>query len=330
MKEKILLTGANGRLGRRVAKALLEEGFEVKAVDKKINGLKQELSNYLKNKKLELIEVDLLQLDEKKLNELCQGIDFVIHLAALIDYTAKERDLIKVNWLATASLANAARKMGVKGFVLASSTSVTRKPCYLPIDEKHPFTPRNAYGRSKMFAEFSVKKSGLDYIILRMTIIYGKGFEEGFSQVVKGIKKGKMKLIGSGENRIAFVHINDVVNAFLLSLKALEKGKVKKETFIITGKPFTQKECFEEIARQLRVEPPKQHVNKSLAYLMAFFEEKKASLLGKKPKIMREHVHTLGEDRWFNTEKAEKELGWKPKVEFRTGLREFLRSIDLN
>lgn len=327
MKEKILVTGAKGRLGGKVVQKLLSKGYSVRVVDRDTEGLWEKFGKFLKRKRIEIVQLDLLNPDERKISAICEGIDFVIHLAALIDYSASEKDLININAIATGRLAHLAKKAGAKGIVFASSTSVTRKPRYLPIDENHPYSPQNAYGRSKLMAEHFVKHSGLDYAILRMSIIYGAGFEEGFSQVVKAVKRGKMKIIGKGVNRISFVHVDDAVNAFLLALNGLEKQKFRNEIFIITGKPFTQLECYTEIARQLKVKPPEEHVSKFLAYLMAFVEEKKAALYGRKQRMAREYVHTLAEDRYFDTSKAEEMLGWKQKVSFPEGLKRFIKSI---
>lgn len=325
--ERILVTGAGGRLGKRIAAELLKQGFFVRAFDRHAQDLRKVFPQEVRAGSMELVEGDLLQIGEKELVQACVGCSVAVHLAALMDYSAPEKQMLLANYVATERLLHACKKARVSKFVFASTTSVYRKAKYLPVDEKHPFTPRNAYGRSKLLAEYAVKKSGLDYVILRPTIIYGPGFEQGFRQVAEMVENGKYRIIGDGNNRVSMLYVQDAVEAFVLAVKALIVGKVKKQDFIIAGEPLTQKEYVMEVARQSRVPAPEKHVAKWLAYFAAWLEGAKAFFARRKPKIYEENVATLCENRYYSTSKARKMLGWKQKTSFKKGLREFLKSI---
>ncbi len=303
---KILVTGATGRLGRAFVSIFSRKhpGARLRLVVR----YKSRLEIVPKNS--EVVEADL----SKELPAgLCSRVDTVVHFAALVDASAPESELMLQNFEATKKLIDAAKSVGVKRFIFCSSISVFRD------------TSSNAYGRSKLLAEEYLKKSGIEYVILRPAIIYGPGFREGFEQVISGIKKGKMAIIGSGENHIPLVHVDDVVQAFTL---ALEKEEVKNEDFDIVGdeKP-TQAELFALVAKKLGLKPPSRKMPKSIAYLLVGIDELKARITKQKPKMLRDYVDILAEDRIHSNEKAKKLLGFSPRVTVEQGIGEFVQSL---
>jgi nucleoside-diphosphate-sugar epimerase len=324
----ILVTGGNGRLGRILVPTLLKS-HDVRVLDRdarlSIELFKSHAGEH--KHRLEAMELDVARGPGQKLVQACQGIDYVIHLAALVDYAASEKELMVANWLATARLCEAAKRAKCKGIVYISSTSVYgRRPNYLPIDEKHPLHPSNAYGRSKFLAEDTVRRSRLPHVILRPCLMYGPAYEEGFSQVLESLRKGSMKLIGSGDNKIALVHVQDVANAITLALKALESGRVKNQAFNICGEALTQKKALEAGAKSLGVAMPGKSVPKWLAYIGVALSEAKARLLGRRPKMFTDYVSTLAEERWFSSDKAKRMLGWRPKATFQAWVKAYAKT----
>lgn len=319
----ILVTGANGRLGRTLVPLLLKR-HDVRVLDRDARLSVELFESHAKKAKrrLEAVQLDIARGPGQQLIQACKGTDYVVHLAALVDYAASEKELMVANFLATARLCEAAKRAKCKGIVFVSSTSVYgRRPSRLPIDEKHALHPTNAYGRSKFLAEDAVRRSKLPYIILRPCLMYGPGFEEGFKQVLEALRAGRMRLIGGGENKIALVYAGDAANAVLLAVKAVESGKARNQAFNITGEALTQRKVLEAGAKALDVAAPTQCVAKWLAYLMAFLSAWKARLLGKRPEVFVEHVSTLAEDRWFSNEKARRVLGWLPKTRFEAWIK---------
>lgn len=303
---KLLVTGGTGRLGRAFAFAMVEAHPEIR-----IRFLVRDKSKLPDSK--ETAELDLAREDQDSLVDACSGMDVVVHFAALVDFSANESELMLQNYEATKRLVDAAKTAGVKRFIFCSSVSVFRN------------TPGNAYGRSKLLAEECVKKSGIEYVILRPAIIYGDEFREGFEQVVSGIGKGKMAIIGSGANHIPLVHVDDVVRAFVL---ALEKEEVKNEDFEIVGDETpTQAELFALVAKKLGVKPPARKIPKPLAYALVDVEALKAKITKKRPKMLREYVDVISEDRVFSNEKAKKMLGFSPQVTIEQGIGEFVQAM---
>ncbi|MFH0834978.1 MAG: SDR family oxidoreductase, partial [Candidatus Micrarchaeota archaeon] len=229
---RVLVTGAKGRIGKRLVAAMVG-GYEVKAVDRK--------------------DIDLAEADEAQLAALLKGVDAVIHLAGILDYGAPDETIMRVNCGATEKLAKAAVKANVKRVVLMSSCSVWHgNSLPVPITEKTPRSPDSAYGRSKICAEEALRKSGVPFVIIRAPVIYGKEFREGFGAVVKLVRKGRMPLIGGGRNRIAFVHVDDVVRAIILAVKT---KNFNEDYDIASGETLTQEECLRAVAKACNVKP---------------------------------------------------------------------------
>ena len=325
---RVLITGAAGRLARHLVPALYARDFKLTLLDKSGESVRESLkrAKLVDFEKIKIIEADLTTAPESVLRDACTGCEAVVHLAALLDYASSRKQFFEVNVNATKRLLDATRAAGtVKRFAYISSTSVYgQKSGDNAVSEESEFAPTNAYGESKLAAEQAVRESGLPFVILRPSVIYGIDFTEGFSQVVSGIKSGKLKLIGDGGNKIAFVHVDDVVQAILL---ALEKKEALGQDFIIAGEPVTQSQAFDAVADVLGVPRVEKRVSKSLAYLAARFETLKARLSGRKPKLTKENVATICENRFFDCSKARRLLGFKPRVAFEDGVSEVVSSL---
>ena len=312
---KILVTGGTGRLGRAVVRQLLARGHSLRLLVRGVAKAKALFATVAK--KVEFFEADLADgsaASTKKLFEACKGVQVAVHLAAQVDYGVSGAEMFKANFGSTVRLLEACKEAKVKRFVFCSSTSLYHKASKTPIGESHALSPANAYGKSKLAAEIAVRASGIPFVILRPTLIYGPGFDTGFGPVVRLIRKKRMVIVGSGENRIALLHVDDAARAFVA---AVESGKrAEGEAFIISGESVRQIDCYRGVAHALGVSEPKIHVPKSLLSAGAGVVEKIAPLFGKRPFLRREYVNTLGEDRVFSTDKAKRLLGWVPKVKF--------------
>jgi dTDP-4-dehydrorhamnose reductase len=161
--KKILVTGGSGLLGSKVAKAGLEK-FEV-------------IATYSKNP----VQADyrLVPLDITRKAEVFkfigdEGPDYVVHTAAMTDVDRCEDDraeAMKINAGGTANVAEACREAGAK-MVYISTDAVFdgRRGSYKEDDRTDPI---NYYGMTKLEGEKAVEKSGAEYIIARVSVLYG-------------------------------------------------------------------------------------------------------------------------------------------------------------
>ncbi len=303
-REKILVTGATGRLGQHLVKKLLDKGFGLR-----LQARDKTRCRELFGERCEVIQLDLAKAHVNEVFEACHGCGQVIHLAALLN--GSEKQLMQNNFEATKKLVAAARKAGAKRFVYCSSTAVYGNPAGIASEDSLK-KPVNAYGRSKLLAEEVVKAGGVPWIIIRPSVIYGPGFQTGFREIVQLMEKGLMPLIGSGKNRLAFVHVDDVVNAFVL---ALEKKWIENEDYNISGPPVTQERCLRMVAEALGVKPRVVRVPKPVAYAAAGAMELFSRAGGKRVPWL-DFARVLAEDRVFSTTKAERVLGWRPRAVF--------------
>ncbi|MBU1197544.1 NAD-dependent epimerase/dehydratase family protein [Candidatus Micrarchaeota archaeon] len=321
----ILVTGATGRLGTAIVNDLLAQ----KNFRKRIRVLVRDpiKAKRLFGNRVQVVSHDLSSSDFIGLTEACQHVDRLIHLAALIDYGAPETRHWTVNYKGTLQLIRAAELKGVRRFVFLSSTSVYRgikSPRGKRIDERTPFQPVSPYGRSKRASETALKESHLDYVILRPPIIYGEGFTSGFEFMVRMLRKGQLRTIGSGENAIPLIFVDDVVQAIRRALM-LKKGR---EDFIITsGETHTQKQLFSELATAFGASPPTKHISRSAAFILFAGFRFRDRLLGRKQRFYNAYLHTLTEDRRYDISKAKRVLGFRPRILLHEGMARFVRYI---
>jgi nucleoside-diphosphate-sugar epimerase len=300
----IFITGATGRLGKEV----LAEIPEAIPLVRKKSGLAREI---------------VTGFSEAQLKRILKKADVVIHLAGSLDFGNKKA-LWQTNVELTGRIVDAMPEKA--RMVYASSTAVYgKKLAKLPADEETPCYPDNEYAKTKYEAEGAVMHHE-NSIILRMPPIYGKDFEDYYAFIGR-IRHGKAVIIGAGSNRVAFVHVSDAAKAIRNALRA------KPDIYLLSGNSLTQKEVYEIAARQLKVSPPRKHISRHIALLLAGISKVKAHITGKRPRLTKEQVDALASDRVFDCKKAKKELKFRPR-NLEQGIKEmvgyYLESVKLH
>ena len=165
---KILVTGATGKVGSRLAKRLAQRGDRVRALVRD-----QARAADLREAGIELAVGDLLQPDS--LAAAVQGVDAVVHCAAFFRGATPEQ-AHAVNDLGTQHLAHAVRAASVKRFIFTSTGLVYGPNGGRLAREDDPCTPSAAYPMSKLAAErFLLALERLDVRVLRLPFVYGDG-----------------------------------------------------------------------------------------------------------------------------------------------------------
>lgn len=216
MNSKILITGADGDLGKVL-----------------VSSLKKKYSIYemvFKPRNENQVYGDLL--DFTSLNRVVKDIDLVIHCAAL--QKGKKRKIWETNALGTANLVSACLKNNIKGMIFISS-----------YDIKFP----GVYGQSKLKAEEIIKESGLNYLILRPTVIYGKDFTKNIGKLINIEKRYPfVPVCGKGDNLYQPVYAGDLTK---IIDKSLER-KLKNKTYFVGGSEIiSMEEMADLISREL-------------------------------------------------------------------------------
>jgi nucleoside-diphosphate-sugar epimerase len=300
----ILITGANGRIGKKLVARLLKDGEKVRAFVRKAGR---------KRKNLEFFEGDIC--DAKSLKMAMKDVKAVYHLAAIVDYTKSKKEMMAANVLGTKNILEAAGKRKV---IHMSSTAVMGKKLQkIPADEKTYCKPTNIYGQTKLEAEkLAISK---DAVVIRSADVYGKEFKEGFFQIIDSLKRKKLLIVGNGKNQLQFVHISDLIDALIL---AKDKGK-RGRIYIITGKDIvTQEELITLTCKLLRISAPDKKIPLELAKFLARVKGIQSKVKKKKPVVLEEYIDKLAANRVFNIERAREELGYDPKIKYEIGIKE--------
>jgi UDP-glucose 4-epimerase len=247
---------------------------------------------------------DITDWDQvKKIND----IDVVIHLAAItnISFSYKNpRETYKINTFGTLNVLELCRLREAK-IILPSTSYVYNSPKYLPIDEKHPLNPLSPYARSKLICERLCRgyhdNYGVQCIINRLFNVYGKGMSQEtlIYQVINQILDGKRIIVRDFLPRRDYVYVKDVIDAFLKSTEYEKKGF---EIFNIGyGKSYSVKEVVDNLIAISTKSIDAETLNK---------EESEGIL-----------------DSAANIKKAGLELGWKPRIDLKQGLKEIYLNI---
>jgi UDP-glucose 4-epimerase len=165
---KILVAGATGKVGSRLAKRLAQRGDQVRALVRD-----PARAADLREVRIELAEGDLLKVDS--LAAAVRGVDAVVHCAAFFRGATPEQ-AHAVNDLGTQHLAGAARAASVKRFIFTSTGLVYGSTGGRLAHEDDPCAPTAAYPVTKLAAErFLLAIEGLDVRVLRLPFVYGDG-----------------------------------------------------------------------------------------------------------------------------------------------------------
>ncbi len=209
MTKRVLLTGAFGNIGAYTIDYLLEKGCQVVCLDRKLPATQQAAKAY--GDRVDVIWGDIT--DYALWNKALQGVDAVIHLAAIIPPLSEDNPALatRVNVDATQGLIRAMEEMGVKRFVFASSVAVygklqDRQP---PLRADSPFRPDDHYGETKLACEEAIRASTLDWSILRISVAPPVSV-----QFVGGNHDFEMIFDIATEARIEYVHPKDCALAF--------------------------------------------------------------------------------------------------------------------
>lgn len=272
-RKKVLVTGANGLLGRRAINAL-RSAFDVHGVVHRVPPNCIEGVHYH--------EVDLST--EWAIDSLPPEIDYVIHLAQssrFREFPDGAQDVFKVNIESTAKLLRYCNEVNAQRFVLASSGGVYGGGAS-SFDENSPIVPHHQLGfylGSKLCAEVMAQNyaSVCDVTILRFFFIYGSGQKKSMliPRLVQNVKLGSpISLQGKDGIKINPVHVNDAV-------KALEKSLSLSgsHTFNVAGSEvITLRELTDLIGRKLGKKPVYEIVDATPNHLVAENDAMRAHL----------------------------------------------------
>lgn len=250
---RTLVTGGTGFVGSHVARALAEDGHQVRVLHRQTSKLKA-----LDGVPFESVTGGLTDLDA--LRRACEGVDWVFHVAAIADYwRADHRAMYHTNVEGTRYILQAARETGVRRVVFTSSAAAVGLRDDKLADENQPFNmPPGSfpYGHSKWLAEQVVKEaveSGQDAVIVNPVAVMGPGDLNLISGdfVVQIKRYGLFVPITSGG--IAVTDVRDVAR---WHLAAVREG-VTGERYLLGTANYSYRDWFTMIAETVGAPRPR-------------------------------------------------------------------------
>jgi dihydroflavonol-4-reductase len=310
----VFVTGATGFLGSHVARALAEQGADLRLLVRPTSNLKNLQGLLSQGKSAETATGDLR--DPASLEKAMAGCDTVFHVAA--DYRLWVRDpgeMYRSNVDGTRALLEAARKSGVRRVVYTSSVATMgfTKNGY-PADEDSPVALADMIGhykRSKFMAEqiaLEAGRSGMHVVTVNPTTPVGE-------QDVKPTPTGRIVLDFLKRKFPAYVETGlNLVDATVCAqghIAALEKGK-PGERYILGGENLTLKQILDKLGRITGLSSPKIKLPYFFAFATGVIDEAVTGrLLKREPRATIDTVR-MGKKKMFaSSDKAERELGWK-------------------
>jgi len=308
---RALVTGATGFVGSAVARALLQQGWEVRALVRRGSLLRN-----LQSLSAEIVTGDFA--DRASLERALTDCGALFHVAA--DYRLGVRDpeqLYRTNVEGTRCLLQAAQAAPLTRIVYTSSVATIGLPADgSPGREDTPVTLEDMIGhykRSKFLAEAVVRESaqsGTPVIIVNPSTPIGPGD-------IKPTPTGQMVLDAANGRTPAYVdtglnivHVDDVAAGHLL---AYEHGRIG-ERYILGGEDMSLREILAEISRLAGRAPPRIRLPRAPLVPIAYAAELLARITGGSTRITVESLRMARKRMYFSSDKAVRELGyrWRP------------------
>ena len=310
---KILVTGGGGFLGRYIVEDLMTKGHSVSIFGR---SAQDELASL----GVRVVQGDLQ--DAEALREACIGMEAVFHVAAKAGIWGSRESYFAVNVKGTRNLLEACRTNGIKYLVYTSTPSVVfNGQSFLGADESLPYGKNWLchYAETKAIAEQEVIEAHSDNLkvcALRPHLIFGPRDPHLMPRVIEAVLAKRLKIIGSGQNRVDVTYVSDAASAHINALEALMEGKAcGKAYFISQGEPVLLWAWLNRILSELGIAPLTKGVPLSVAFFVATVLEGFWKLFAIKgdPPMTRFAAVELAKEHYFNISRAKKDLNYLPK-----------------
>ena len=311
---KVFVTGGTGFVGGHLVRRLLAEGHTVRCLVRPTSDAAD-----LKAAGADLVLGDVCSPDG--LVEAASGCEAAVHLAALLGLWGRsEADLRRINADGARNVARACREAGVGRFVHVSTPGVVGIRGLALATETDEMQPTGAYERTKAEAERAVREVFADgaerFVIVRPDFVYGPGDRRRL-ELFDRIRRGRFRYLGDGSAQVRPTYVDDVIDGLLL---ALTVPAAAGEVFNIAGPRLVSfREFTSGIAAALDAPAPR-GVPVWLTRLAGLALGPVAWVRRRPPLVTGSRIRFLTVDHGTDIAKAERVLGFAPRVDLEEGL----------
>jgi nucleoside-diphosphate-sugar epimerase len=325
----VLVTGGTGFLGRRIVERLLSQGRSVAV-------LGRTAAPDLEARGVRFIRADLS--DAAAVRAAIAGRETVFHVAAKVGVWGKYADFFTANVLGTRAVLAGCREHGVRRLVYTSTPSVVYNGRDLAgADESLPLTTTcpSAYPLTKAAAESEVLAAhspGLSTVALRPHLIWGPGDPHLVPRVLAQARKGRLRIVGEGRNRVDMVHVENAADAHIAAEEALLAADSRaggKAYFITNNEPVVLWQWINDLLTGVGQPPVTRRVPLWAASLVGAACEAAWGVLHLRgePAMTRFVAAELAKDHWFDGSAAARDLRYAPRISMERGMAELKRAL---
>ena len=327
------VTGGTGFVGARLVEMLIERGAKlVRCLD-----IVPPPADAWQHPRIEYIVGDICNKDA--LAKLVAGADCVWHNAAAVGPFHPYELYFKVNYEGTLAVIRACKEAGVRKIVMSSSPSTRFDGSDIDglTEAEMPPLPQQrylqTYAETKAMGEKALTDACCDELMTCAVAphqVYGPRDNLFLPNMLEAAGTGRLRIFGPGTNRICFTHVDNYAHGLIIAERALRPGSAALGQFYIVTDGATHPhpdgylnfwDTIDEAAVAMGFVSLKSkfHLPIWLLTILAYVCEAVGYLLGITLKLNLFNVRVLTMHRWFDISAAEKDLGYKPVVDFKEG-----------
>ena len=315
------MTGGSGFVGKALIHRLIAKGERVKVL------LRPSSRFEIEHPLIEKIIGDIR--DRRSFEGALADVEKIYHLAGVVTDWAPRKLYEEVHIKGTRNILDAAIAAGVNKIIYISTVDVLDYDRNSVLDEATNYTfSVSPYRFTKVQAEKMVlenhKENKIKAVVIRPSWVYGPGDNTFLPEIAYQIKKGSMVFIGSGDNLLPLVYIDNLVTAII---NAGEIEAAKGRTFIISDGEITWKELVNSIAHSINGRATKLCLPYWDAYYTAFAMELVSGFVSKKhrPLLTRAVVEMMGRSIKLDVRGSKDTLGYESSMSLDEGLTNALQ-----
>jgi len=320
----VLVTGATGFLGKRLVELLVQKGYPVRALSRKLSNIEK-----LKGLPVEIYFGDVS--DIQSLTTAFQGVDIVVHAAA--DTSGSEEDGRLNTIQGTRNVIDLSGKLKIKRLIYISSCSVYGVTDYKEWElvtedsslERYP-EKRGHYTNAKFQAEeivtAAMKKGHVPIVCLRPGTIFGPGGEIFTPMMGFSLGAKLFVIIGRGDFVLPFVYVDNLVSAIIQAID--KKESIGKIYNVVDPDNPTKKQYVESLLKRLYPRSKFIYVPYTIFFSMVFCQEILTKLLRRNPFLTRYRLTSSQKNIRYDSRRLQQNLDWNPEYSFKSAIDKML------